>query len=250
MEKLRGIPVLLLILSLGSPAAAQTPAAIRLVFYDDYAPFSFVENGRLQGIYVDLVREVFEEEMGVATTLEAYPWARAQAMVKAGEADGFLTLMTPERLTYATPIEPPVLTHKLALFTGYANPYLNQVLAAATIEDLAKLHLVSYVGNGLLTSLKVKSASLVQVPRLDQILPMISFNRDFAYIESEAVMAWAVKKNGLQGRVVRGHDFGTIEVQLFLGRNSPWLSLAPKVSRAVTRILAEGRLEAIMDKYR
>jgi polar amino acid transport system substrate-binding protein len=47
-----------------------------------------MENGEIGGIATDIIKKVLNE-MQVNYHIEIYPWARAQAMVKNGEADAF-----------------------------------------------------------------------------------------------------------------------------------------------------------------
>ena len=63
----------------------------------NYPPYEFSENGRVQGLAVDLLREAFQRSHH---TLEIVllPWARALVEGQAGHVDGvFCTIATPER---------------------------------------------------------------------------------------------------------------------------------------------------------
>ena len=62
---------------------------IRFVYYNDNAPFGWEENGEMQGIYIDIVNEVFKKRLGIPVEHRGYPWKRAQMMVKNGDADGY-----------------------------------------------------------------------------------------------------------------------------------------------------------------
>jgi len=65
---------------------------------DSYPPVSFIQDGQLRGISYDMVVEVFER-LGYTVKIELFPWARCQAMVSDGIADGFFgAYKTEERL--------------------------------------------------------------------------------------------------------------------------------------------------------
>ena len=70
---------------------------MRLVFANELVPLSFEKDGRITGILVDIAREVFVTRLGQKVALEIYPWERAQHMVEAGSADGFITIITLNR---------------------------------------------------------------------------------------------------------------------------------------------------------
>jgi len=54
--------------------------------------------------------------LGIAAQHDAYPWARAQALVQDGAADGFCTTPTAQHQRYAIFTDLPVLVPKLAVF--------------------------------------------------------------------------------------------------------------------------------------
>ncbi|MDO8605868.1 MAG: PAS domain S-box protein [Phaeospirillum sp.] len=107
---------------LTTPAAAETPprpTSITVVMDDNYPPYIFrTGDGSLHGILKDMW-ELWSLKTGIQVNLLAMDWARAQAVMGAGDADAIDTIFqTPDRQTiydfsapYAT-IDVPIYFHK------------------------------------------------------------------------------------------------------------------------------------------
>ncbi|MEG1118525.1 MAG: transporter substrate-binding domain-containing protein, partial [Janthinobacterium sp.] len=75
-------------LCLSIAASARVGAAVPLVIYgdDDYPPYSYVENGRMKGIYTEIVREATQSMPRYAVQLRPVPWKRGVLMLQTGDA--------------------------------------------------------------------------------------------------------------------------------------------------------------------
>lgn len=77
--------------------AIRDPNTLYFVGEEDYPPISFMENGQVEGISPEIIREAFSR-MGYKVELELMPWRRAQDMVLSGAADGlFSPYWNPDR---------------------------------------------------------------------------------------------------------------------------------------------------------
>ncbi len=118
------------VLGVGKLALAQA-ADLRvytLVFADNYfAPYVFIENGKLKGSLLAVMDELLGNRLKLSVQHAAYPWARAQAMVKAGQADGFVTAATPERAQYTIATTEWLYQSRLTLFTRANHPRLAEL---------------------------------------------------------------------------------------------------------------------------
>jgi polar amino acid transport system substrate-binding protein len=83
------------------PLAFSAALARPLVIVgEEYPPATLNKNGLAGGIDVDVARAVFDR-LGVAYEIKLMPWARAWAMLKAGEADvGLHVSQTEDRAPY------------------------------------------------------------------------------------------------------------------------------------------------------
>ncbi|MCP4023872.1 MAG: transporter substrate-binding domain-containing protein, partial [Desulfobacteraceae bacterium] len=103
---MRKIVILIAIVLFCTPAFAQKP--IKIVYFENFAPFSWKENNQMHGILIDVLTEAIQERIKIGLLHEGYPWARAQSMVRTGKADAFVTVPTPERRAYTEISSEPV----------------------------------------------------------------------------------------------------------------------------------------------
>jgi len=71
-----------------APAGAAEDGAIRFCF-NDWPPYSYVRDGKDQGISVDILREA-ARRAGLEPSFTELPWKRCLALVEAGEFDAVM----------------------------------------------------------------------------------------------------------------------------------------------------------------
>lgn len=118
-----------------------------LAFAKDEAPISYVENGEVTGSIPDMARLIFALVDEHRVEMTAAPWPRAQRMVEAGRADGFVTYPSDERRRYA------LFTEQAAYHIDFGyliyhrdNPNREQLESAQSFEDLRGLRLIGQNG--------------------------------------------------------------------------------------------------------
>lgn len=86
-----------------SVISVSASAAEKAVFvFEKYAPFESLENGKAQGISINIINNICKE-IGIDPVYQEVPWARALDMVKSGEADAiFSILYKKERESFIT----------------------------------------------------------------------------------------------------------------------------------------------------
>lgn len=133
---------------LGRPALAL-PVTFRMVYFGDFAPFSQVDaQGQVRGLFVDAVQSLLHDRLGVEVEHHAFPWARAQAMVRSGEADGFVTVPTPERLSYVLASARPLFEFPMCIVAAGDGPRLGELRQVRALEGLRPFRLAHYLGSG------------------------------------------------------------------------------------------------------
>ncbi|WP_419784635.1 substrate-binding periplasmic protein [Maridesulfovibrio sp.] len=121
---------------------------MRIVYYDDFAPYSYSEKGKTKGIFVDILDGVLRDRLGIRLSHKSYPWERAQKLVKCGKADAFVTIETPERLSYAESSYVSILPVELSVFISRKSPRYEHLRNVRTVEELSAYSLCQYIGNG------------------------------------------------------------------------------------------------------
>jgi polar amino acid transport system substrate-binding protein len=132
--------------SAGAPAAAESQPtdSIPVTIYSDdsYPPYSYQENGKAKGIYVDIMNTAFSRLNGYTVTIEPVPWKRGLGYLEAGIGFGiFPPYYRPDTRPWMD-YSVPILDESLALF---CNADVMQTPRANWPKDYADLK----IGNNL-----------------------------------------------------------------------------------------------------
>jgi len=243
------VAALIAIVVAGAPA--QAAETLRMVYFDNFPPYSWIENGQIRGILPDVAREVLERKLGVATTHEGMPWARAQEMVKIGKADGFISVPTDQRRSYAQISTESVIVLGNSLFVPAASQNLEALRAVKSLDDLKSFALLDYIGDGwgkeMLAGMQVHYA-----PSLDQVLRMLAMNRGDGFLQVDLVVLHAIKKLGLGDKIVEIQipAIPAAPFHLCLGNQSGFRGLLPAFDAALKAMKTDGTLEGIIKNYK
>ncbi|MDN2710927.1 transporter substrate-binding domain-containing protein [Janthinobacterium sp. SUN118] len=85
------------------PGAMGAPPTVILYGDDDYAPYSYVENGVFKGMYVDILRQAADRMPGYRLELQPRPWKRGLDALEKGQVFG---LFPPGRKTERSYVQP------------------------------------------------------------------------------------------------------------------------------------------------
>lgn len=67
------------------PITTYAEVSVKIYGDDSYAPYSFLENGKVTGIYSVVLQKIFEQMPGYTVDLAALPWKRGLRLVENGE---------------------------------------------------------------------------------------------------------------------------------------------------------------------
>ena len=99
---------------ISAQAIAQTD--VEIYGDDSYPPYSFVESGRLTGIYTIILDRIFNQMPSYHVVLRGYPWKRGLQQVESGE---IFALFPPYKRPKERPFmdyDMPILDEKLVVF--------------------------------------------------------------------------------------------------------------------------------------
>ncbi|WP_374385059.1 substrate-binding periplasmic protein [Dongia sp.] len=246
-----GIGALLALLAIfvhsPQPVAAETP--IHLVFAETAAPLAFGEDGQVRGIEVDVAREVFTKRLGLAIDTQLYPWERAQQMVRNGEADGFISIPTPERDSYASCGQVPVVRMPMRATMRRNHPQREDVANLRTLDDLRPFALVSYLGNGWARQ-KLAGFNVTDAADFPASLRGLALGRGDIALVAALSAQYYVNKLQLRGKlVILPNDFDTVEYVLCLGDKSPHAAKLAEFDRVLQVMRADGGYVRILKSY-
>jgi polar amino acid transport system substrate-binding protein len=100
--------IFLILIFLNSLFANQT---ITLIGDKSYPPYSYEEDGKPKGVYVDIIKAAFKKIDGYDVEFEMLAWKRAMALVKKGNYIGYF---------------PPYYTKERTKWSKYSEPILSE----------------------------------------------------------------------------------------------------------------------------
>lgn len=230
----------------GLEAADRT---IKIVYFENYPPYSWLENGKMRGMLVDMATEAFEKRMGIKVKHEGYPWERAQQMVKNGEADAFITIPTPDRLEYTIASREPVVIATFKPFTWADNPIIPDVSKARKLSDLKKYKHGTYIGAGWARQ-KLTGMDVEWFANLDVCLSALKAERFDLIIDSIHVLRYNIKKLGLQKDIVEiPWVVERVPWTLCISKKSDMASSMTEFEKTMKSMRKDGSWRRIINRY-
>ncbi len=211
------------------------------------------EEGKMSGLYADILHKVLEERMGLSFQYKQYPWKRAQQEVKEGLADFFIAIPNTERLQYAVASKRPFLKLYLHVYTYKNHPQLQKIEQIETVDDIKNLGLttVSNMGNGWQKA-NIDAAGIPTFYALTEQEACLFLARKRADIMLDAVVPTnhVIKNLGISGDLVLTRvRFGPINLHLLISKRSKYLSLMDSIDMTFAELEAEGIVDSLLEKY-
>ncbi len=237
-------------LLLAASPQAVAVSSLNMVYFDDFAPYSWRdEEGKMRGLMVDVMDRV-GLELGVQVHHEGYPWLRAQKLVRAGQADGFVTVPTRERRAYTRVVEAPVAFSPLTLFTQTGHPALARLNQARALSDLKAFTILDYIGNGWgkenLVGFKVHLTSNV-----DNVFKLLAAGRGDLMITDPLVASFKLAQLGLAGTITEVPlQLELTPLHLCIANSSPFAARVDELTRILARLRQSGELARMEARYR
>ena len=236
----------------GIQQASAATTAIKVAFYDTFAPFSFTDDQHgMTGILPDMMQEILGRRMGLTVSAQGLPWARAQIMVQDGSADAFCTLPTPVRLGYASFTQISVAQMEVALFYATDNPRRTEIEAIQTIEQLKGFRQGDYIGDGFAET-NFKDLPIDYSPTIEAVYRKIGAGRLDLVVTTDLTGDSVVKQLGLGDKIVRRpfHIGQATEYHIGIRKSLPDADqLIEKADAAIAAAKADGTLDRIIAKY-
>ena len=236
----------LLVCLTGSAVNAQQP--FKLVYFNDFAPFSWQGTETMQGIYIDILDEALTNRMGLNITHEGFPWARAQERVKSGKADAFITVPTKQRIVY-TKFSESVIQLNTHVFVRASHPNIEEMKHINSIKQLKGYILVDYVGNGWATN-ALKDMNVHWLARFDQIFPYIVKSRGDVHVASGHMVRYNLQKMGYKGKIIEmPHPVTSLSAHLGIRHPSVYVKILEEFNKTIKAMKQDGSINSIFRKY-
>lgn len=233
---------------------AESGKTMSFTYYHDYAPFGWEDNGKMRGIYIDTVNEALTNRLGISVEHRGFPWSRAQSMVKEGKADGFCTVITPERLKYSVAAKESLIDVNFKIFAAANNPNLDKLGKVTSIPELQGFKLVDYRGSGWAKeNLEKAGLNIHWLGKNEQLWKFLAGGRADATVKNEWTTRFSLKKLGYQEKIVElPHPMlaEPTSFHIFIGKKSKFLPYLGKIDEALKNMKADGTMQSILDRYK
>jgi ABC-type amino acid transport substrate-binding protein len=235
--------------------AATTDARKTIVFASpQWAPYVF-QNGKgtTQGVYIDILNEIFAKNLQLPVTYIEYPWKRAQIAVKEGLADLIITVATPDRLQYAVRSDSPVLEMYLHVFTYTRNPRLSEIESITSGEDILKMGLIPVTNLGNVwhkNHIDHLGVATRYVPNEENAFLFLAAQRADITIEPLIAGSYLIKQLDLADRITPTKArFGPLTFHLLLSKKSSHLKRMGEINQVIKSLHQSGRMQRIYERY-
>jgi len=226
------------------------------VGWEPYAIYTYEgADGTLTGADIELMRAL-AEDIGCQIRFSKLPWARVLLELKNGQLDAATSASeTPERAAYAY-FSDVYRDAEMALYVrrGEAKSYKLDSLAAIPAAGIRVGVIAGYHYGVEFAQLMQQQAFAAQVdPALDyrtNINKLLGGRIDVYLVEDVGVMVAEAKALGVEGQIER-HPLRLPgePLHLMFSRQSVEQETVQAVNAGLARMRAEGRLQAIMDKF-
>lgn len=239
---------LLLLFFLFLPTLVAAAEPMRFVYYDNYRPRSWDDNGTMRGMLVDIVDEALGKRLGIPVTHTGYPWKRAQLRVKDGTADAFLTMPTQERRTYTLIGKEPVIEFALHVVTQKNNPKVREMELITSIEELKAYSVADYLGNGW-AERNLKEVDVQWLPEIGKIFPFLLAHRADIIVASKRTV-YEMKRLGYDSELrILPTKLSSVSFHVCVGKNSPYKDRLSDFDRILKEMHQDGTIDRIEESY-
>lgn len=232
-----------------APRASAVPPSplppLRMVYAESLPPLAYTEGGQVRGAWVSVAEEL-ARRLQLEVRHEAYPWARAQLMVRNGQADAMITAPSEERLRYALAGREDVLENDTRVWVNREHPRRAALERLHQLAELKPYRVVSYLGNGWLRA-RLPEEAVLWLRNLDDAVRLAALEPDVVLVEGERLMLPALRRRGLESQFQAvGPVLERTRSRLMIGRRSPHAARLAEFDQALATMRREGTLRLLL----
>jgi PAS domain S-box-containing protein len=227
-------------------AAQAAPATPRrpLVFLadEDYPPLSYVEDGAVTGIDVEIARSL-SRVLGRDVRIEATDWQAAQERVLRGDGDGLLSMSITQERRAQYDFSAPIINHDFGFFVRTGDRSVNSFV------DLSGRK-VGVTSGGIPRRLLSASsnANLVLLRNYGEGFAKLAAGELDAVGADVWVGAYTIEQRGFRNIVRSGPVFATLQGSIAVAKGHE--ALVADINRALDALRADGTIDRVLAKWR
>jgi polar amino acid transport system substrate-binding protein len=238
-------------LGLGVAGSGQAMDDLRIAYFKDFAPVSYLDSGAMKGVLIDIFDDVIARRLAVPLHHDGLPWVRAQDQVRDGGEDAFCTTRTEARVEYANFGTEPVVSLRYVVFYAKANPRAEEIRKITSIGDLGRFSQGDFLGNGF-AEVTFKSLKIDWASSLELVFNKLLANRNDISVSADLVGKWTARKIGMTDQLAI-HPLDVIPPSNFyfaIRKGFPENeALLRRIDAALKAARSDGTLTAIETKY-
>ncbi len=240
--------LLIIGLTTSSLLASQT---IELSGDKSYPPYSYSENGKAKGVYVDVIKLAFSKIPEYDVTFKMTAWKRAIAMTKQGKTIGFFPPYYSDERTSWTKFSEPIVNETSAIFAKNKTLKNKQNFP----NDFYGLTVCLNRGFTLLTggydfkkAIEDKKIKLIEANNNKDCLTRVKRDMADFYINDQLIdiSAFSSIKRGMDINSNFGHIGFTLKDKKY-----PFMKdLQDKFNSTIKQMKTDGTIDKIVQKYK
>lgn len=244
---------ILIIFSLLGYLVFGAPTKVVILADENYPPYTYVEKGKLKGIYIDLLNAVDEKLKDFEIILKPTPWVRALKMMETGQAYAIID-------AWYRPVERP--------YMSYSIPMLKEEIVIVSLDGKPKEWPSDFnskkigINRGFAVFKKEDKDSIVieEANSTEENILKLIKNRIDYYANDRYSIFWKVN-NLVNNQTILAGEATKIKVVNVLSQEfgfigyrkaSTWSKrtiFEDSVNREIERIQKNGELDKIIKRY-
>lgn len=234
------------------PAHAKELDSITFVSPQWPPLISHNSHGASEGLYFELMEELFVNRMGIQLTHKILPWNRIQRSVMQGEADFFISDMSSGKHS-SLYNSMAIFTTDLHVFTYKDHPLYEAINSITDVKDITLLQLtpVTYIGNSWHeNSVDPTGATTSYVNDQQQAVSVLAKKRADIMIEIALPTTHMVTQLGVQDTIAKTEaHFGPLSMHILMGIRSPFMARMDEINTTYTAMVKDDTVRSITEKY-
>ncbi len=225
----------------------------------DYAPYTFMNGGKMDGIYVQILQKIFPQMDGYDIEFKLIPWKRGLALLEKGTAFGIVPpYYRPDQRPWMKPYSAPILKEEVAVFCN--NKAMNKPRNTFP-EDYYGLTFgnnLGYASGGkkFMDAAAAGKITLDESKGTESNIKKLATGRVDCYINDKQAVNWTIKQLESSGNL-KGKA-SDIKESMVIGGEDAFIGFSDKVDAAdfvkkfnalLETMKSSGELEKIVNSF-